>query len=48
MKILNLANEGTGTFGEHEDDIKTDIRFKIKNFPDGQKDQHGQTCLVFY
>lgn len=39
MKILNLANEGSGTFGGDDDSlIKTDIRFKFKNFPDGQTD----------
>lgn len=39
MKILNLANEGTGTFGGDENSVvKTDIRFKIKHFPDGQTD----------
>jgi len=39
MKILNLANEGTGTYGkDDESKIHTDIRFKFKNFPDGQVD----------
>lgn len=39
MKILNLANDGTGTFGKDDkSDIHTDIRFKYKNFPDGQTD----------
>lgn len=33
MKVLNLANEGY-----EESDIKTDIRFKFKKFPDGQTD----------
>lgn len=33
MKVLNLANEG-----DEASEIKTDIRFKLKKFPDGQTD----------